>query len=525
MRAPLSWIRDFTPVDAPVAEIVAALEPARPRGRGASSEPGRGDRRRASPRRCSTSRAHPDADKLSLVDVDYGDGPDPGRVRRAATSSPGWSCRTRRRARRCPGGFTLERRKIRGVVSDGMLCSAEGARPRRRPLAGSSASTPPTELGADVRERARPRRRGLRPRDHARTGPTRCASSASPASSPRTSRSRSTVPGARRRRPTRRSPSTITVVGRGRRPLPALPRPGRRTVTMGPSPRVDGAAAGEGGDAPDQQRRRRHQLRAARTQPAAARVRPRPARRAAASSCGSPSDGERITTLDGVERDARPDDDLLICDAERAPQAIAGIMGGRDVRGVATTPPRSCSSRRTSSAWASPAARSGSSCAPSRARGSSAASTRRPSPRNAERAMELLVEVAGARGRARRRRRVPGSRSTRPRITAAHGEGQRACSAPTLDDDDVADALAPLGIERRRRRDGDELVGDRADVPPRPRTRDRPRRGGGAPRRLRRHRAHRARHPTGQVGGLTRAPAGAPAGRRRAGRARAAPRR
>ena len=25
MRAPLSWIRDFTPLDAPVADIVAAL--------------------------------------------------------------------------------------------------------------------------------------------------------------------------------------------------------------------------------------------------------------------------------------------------------------------------------------------------------------------------------------------------------------------------------------------------------------------------------------------------------------------
>ena len=38
-------------------------------------------------------------------------------------------------------------------------------------------------------------------------------------------------------------------------------------------------------------------------------------------------DGETMTTLDGVER-VLTHEDLLICDAERRPQAIAGIMGG-----------------------------------------------------------------------------------------------------------------------------------------------------------------------------------------------------
>ena len=43
-------------------------------------------------------------------------------------------------------------------------------------------------------------------------------------------------------------------------------------------------------------------------------------------------DGEHITTLDDVERELTADD-LLICDAERAPQAIAGIMGGSTAGG------------------------------------------------------------------------------------------------------------------------------------------------------------------------------------------------
>ena len=38
-------------------------------------------------------------------------------------------------------------------------------------------------------------------------------------------------------------------------------------------------------------------------------------------------DGETMTTLDDVERKLTSED-LLICDGERAPQAIAGIMGG-----------------------------------------------------------------------------------------------------------------------------------------------------------------------------------------------------
>ena len=92
-----------------------------------------------------------------------------------------------------PGDFTIERRKIRGVVSEGMLCSA-----RELGLGddhdGILELPADAALGTDVREVL-----GLDDVvfdlvDHARTGPTRWASSASRASSPRTSGCRSTCP-------------------------------------------------------------------------------------------------------------------------------------------------------------------------------------------------------------------------------------------------------------------------------------------------------------------------------------------
>ena len=48
------------------------------------------------------------------------------------------------------------------------------------------------------------------------------------------------------------------------------------------------------------------------------------------------ADGETMTTLDDVERTLTAED-LLICDAARTPQAIAGIMGGSTSEVSSTT--------------------------------------------------------------------------------------------------------------------------------------------------------------------------------------------
>ena len=135
MRAPLSWIREFTPVDAP------SRRRSSPRSNQLGLEvegveqPGRGDQRRGRGARCSRSRKHPNADKLRLVDIDFGDGQTTRSCAARRTSSPGMVVPYAPSGATLPGGFTLERRKIRGEVSDGMLLLG-------RRSSGSATTTP-----------------------------------------------------------------------------------------------------------------------------------------------------------------------------------------------------------------------------------------------------------------------------------------------------------------------------------------------------------------------------------------------
>ena len=77
-----------------------------------------------------------------------------------------------------------------------------------------------------------------------------------------------------------------------------------------------------------QQRGRRDQLRDARLGPAAARLRRRPRSAATSSSCAAPGHGEKIVTLDEVER-TLDGEMLVIADVER-PLVIAGVFGSVD---------------------------------------------------------------------------------------------------------------------------------------------------------------------------------------------------
>ena len=148
MLAPFSWIREFAPVTAPVDEIAAALNQLGLEVEGVE-EPGR-EIGGVVAARVLEVVAHPDADKLTLVDIDNGSGQT--RVVCGATNVvAGMVVPYAGAGATLPGGITLERRKIRGQVSDGMLCS-----PRELGLgddhAGILALDAAAELGSDVRE-------------------------------------------------------------------------------------------------------------------------------------------------------------------------------------------------------------------------------------------------------------------------------------------------------------------------------------------------------------------------------------
>ena len=119
------------PVDAPVADIVAALNQLGLEVEGVE-QPGdeiTGVDRRAGPRRRCRTRTPTSCRSPTSTSATAR----PRVVCGAPNIVAGMVVPFAPSGATLPGGFTLERRKIRGEVSDGMLLLGQGARPRRRP--------------------------------------------------------------------------------------------------------------------------------------------------------------------------------------------------------------------------------------------------------------------------------------------------------------------------------------------------------------------------------------------------------
>ncbi|MFM8303434.1 MAG: phenylalanine--tRNA ligase subunit beta [Actinomycetota bacterium] len=435
MRAPLSWIRDFTPVDAPVDEIVRALNQLGLEV-DAVEEPGR-EVRGVRVARILAVLAHPNADKLRLADVEIGDG-QTRVVCGAPNIAPGMLVPFAPSGATLPGGFTLERRTIRGEVSDGMLCSAKELG-LGEDHSGIVALGADAELGADVRHVL-----GLDDVifDLAIT--------------PNRPDAMCVVGVARELAAHFRLPFVVPepVVASDRiasMPVPVIIEAPERChrylawtaeVTIGPSPpwlarRLVKAGVRSINNVVDVT----NYVLLEQNQPLHAFDLDR---------LGGPGivvrladTGERITTLDGVERtlDAA---DLLVCDGTRAPQALAGIMGGGDseVRdGTERVLLEAAYFERMGIARSSKRLKLRSE--------SSARFERGIDPdgvaRAAARAMELLGEVAHARPGATVVDEYPVP-AVRPRIVVRTSK-VNGLLGTALTDGEVRDALAPLGID------------------------------------------------------------------------------
>ncbi len=328
MKAPLSWLRDFAPFEGSPAELADTLNSIGLIVEGVEV-PGRDIGGVVTVRVLGIER-HPNADKLTLVDIETGSGPDRvvcGASNFAVGDVVPWAPP----GAELPGGFRLEARRIRGEVSQGMLCSAKelGLSDDHSGILILPGGTP---LGADIRSVL-----GLddvifdleitpnRPDAMSVAGVARDLAAAK--------RLPFTLPvpvapgGAGGLLPPVGEWATLSVEAPDRCPR-YVARVGR--VAVGPSPDWMARRLIKAGMRPisgvvDVT----NYVMLERGQPLHAFDLGLLGGRGIVVRLAEARHGrsERLTTLDGVER-ALSAEDLLICDAERVPQAIAGVMGG-----------------------------------------------------------------------------------------------------------------------------------------------------------------------------------------------------
>jgi len=121
MLVPLSWLKDFAPIEADTPALVDAFNELGLVVDGVT-EIAAVDENVVVARVLQT-REHPGADKVQLVDVDAG-GEQLQIVCGAFNFGAGDLVPLARTGTRLPNGMTIERRQVRGQWSEGMLCSS-----------------------------------------------------------------------------------------------------------------------------------------------------------------------------------------------------------------------------------------------------------------------------------------------------------------------------------------------------------------------------------------------------------------
>jgi phenylalanyl-tRNA synthetase beta chain len=126
MNVPISWLREYVAVDVPLADLAARIntsvaEVERIRRRGVADTDGNLGLFRVG--RVLEAGKHPDADRLQLCRVDVGE-PEPRQIVCGAWNfGAGATVAVALPGAILPGGQKLERARLRGTVSDGMILS------------------------------------------------------------------------------------------------------------------------------------------------------------------------------------------------------------------------------------------------------------------------------------------------------------------------------------------------------------------------------------------------------------------
>jgi phenylalanyl-tRNA synthetase beta chain len=122
MNVSYNWLKDFVDLDVPAAALADLITARAATVDGVESL--RDDLKAFVVARVVECARHPDSDHLSVTKVDAGTGELLDVVCGAPNVQAGKLYPFAKTGTKMPAGFTIERRKIRGAVSNGMLCSA-----------------------------------------------------------------------------------------------------------------------------------------------------------------------------------------------------------------------------------------------------------------------------------------------------------------------------------------------------------------------------------------------------------------
>jgi phenylalanyl-tRNA synthetase beta chain len=125
MKLPLSWLREYVRVDATTAEIAEALSVGAAEVEGVERVGTPGDLELFRVGHVLEAGKHPDADRLQLTSVDVGEDRPYTIVCGAWNFGAGAKVAVALPGATLPNGLTLERRKLRGQVSEGMILAED----------------------------------------------------------------------------------------------------------------------------------------------------------------------------------------------------------------------------------------------------------------------------------------------------------------------------------------------------------------------------------------------------------------